>query len=267
MSLNADQLKNIIEAAILCAGQPVSVDRLQALFAPEVPSRDDIRAVLKALDEDCAQRGIELKEVASGFRFQARQQYADWLARLWEEKPTRYSRALLETLALVAYRQPITRGEIESIRGVAVSTHIMKTLQEREWVRVVGHRDVPGKPAMYATTREFLDYFNLKGLDQLPSLAEIKDLDSLHPELDLGAPDGEADTPVAAAIAPDDGIAADDEDDNGDHDLDELLADARAAADQVDDIINDIDAPETDDDAGDEADADAELAGHVSRSR
>jgi segregation and condensation protein B len=199
MSLNPEQLKNIIEAALLAAGQPLSIDRLQALFAEEIPDRDEIRAALNSLSEECMNRGVELKEVSSGFRFQARKEYASWLARLWEEKPTRYSRALLETLALIAYRQPITRGEIEDIRGVGVTTHIMKTLQEREWVRVVGHRDVPGKPAMYATTREFLDYFSLKGLDELPSLAEIKDLDSINAELEFGDPDMQIPAPLSAS--------------------------------------------------------------------
>ncbi|TNF37482.1 MAG: SMC-Scp complex subunit ScpB, partial [Gammaproteobacteria bacterium] len=140
---------------------------------------------LTALQEDYEGRGLLLKEVASGYRFQVAESYAPWVSRLWEEKPPRYSRALLETLALVAYRQPITRGEIEEIRGVSVSSHILKTLLERDWVRVLGHKDVPGKPAMYGTTREFLDYFNMKSLDELPTLAEIKDLDKIHPELAL----------------------------------------------------------------------------------
>ena len=192
MSLNAEKTKNIVEAALLSAGQPLSVDRLLTLFLDEYqPSRDELRAALTTLAEECAGRGVELVEVSSGFRYQARQDYAPWVARLWEEKPARYSRALLETLALVAYRQPVTRGEIEDIRGVSVSSNIMKTLQERDWVKVVGHRDVPGKPAMYATTRQFLDYFGLKGLGDLPTLAEIRDIDSINAELDLPNPDGE----------------------------------------------------------------------------
>ncbi|MDH5517212.1 MAG: SMC-Scp complex subunit ScpB [Gammaproteobacteria bacterium] len=141
--------------------------------------------VISSLQQDYSGRAMELKEVASGYRFQVRQGYADYVGKLWEEKPSKYSRALLETLVLIAYRQPITRGEIEAIRGVSVSSHIIKTLVEREWVRVVGHRDVPGKPAIYGSTREFLDYFNLTSLDQLPSLAEIKDLDKIAPELAL----------------------------------------------------------------------------------
>lgn len=189
MSLNPEQIKNIIEAALMAAGQPLSIDRLLTLFLDEAqPSRDEIRAALEALTEECAQRGIELKEVGSGFRYQAKQDYAEWVARLWEEKPPRYSRALLETLALIAYRQPITRGEIEDIRGVSVSSNIMKTLLERDWVKVVGHRDVPGKPAMYATTKQFLDYFSLKSLSELPTLAEIRDIDSINAELALNEP-------------------------------------------------------------------------------
>ncbi len=185
-------LKNIVEAALLAAGEPLNLDRLQGLFEEESrPEKKLIRDTLDLLQAECEGRGIELKEVASGFRYQARQETAGWITRLWDEKPPKYSRALLETLALIAYRQPITRAEIEDIRGVAVSTNIMKTLQERGWVRVVGHRDVPGKPALYATTKEFLDYFNLKGLDDLPTLAELRDLDKINAELDLQFP-GEA---------------------------------------------------------------------------
>lgn len=192
MSLSPEKTRNIVEAALLAAGQPLSIDRLLTLFLDEYqPSRDELHAALAALAEDCAGRGIELVEVGSGFRYQARQDYAQWVARLWEEKPARYSRALLETLSLVAYRQPVTRGEIEDIRGVSVSSHIMKTLLEREWVKVVGHRDVPGKPAMFATTRQFLDYFGLKGLGDLPTLAEIRDIDSINAELDLLEPGSE----------------------------------------------------------------------------
>jgi segregation and condensation protein B len=146
-----------------------------------------IKEVLENLQQDYTGRAMELKEVASGFRFQVRQEYADHVGKLWEERPSKYSRALLETLVLIAYRQPITRGEIEAIRGVSVSSHIIKTLVEREWVRVIGHRDVPGKPAIFGSTKEFLDYFNLKSLDELPSLAEIKDLDKIAPELALEA--------------------------------------------------------------------------------
>ncbi|HET7650876.1 MAG TPA: SMC-Scp complex subunit ScpB [Gammaproteobacteria bacterium] len=187
MSPDSQPLKNIVEAALLAAGRPLTLDELLALFTDEErPERAQVREVLDALQADYAERGLELREVASGFRIQIRQNLAPWVSRLWEERPARYSRALLETLALIAYRQPITRGEIEDVRGVTVSTNIMKTLQDRNWIRMVGHRDVPGHPAMYATTREFLDYFSLKSLDELPTLAALKDIDSLNVELDLG---------------------------------------------------------------------------------
>ncbi len=182
-------LVQILEGALLAAGKPLTVAQLSELFEEhERPENAQIREALQEVAERCEDRGFELVEVASGFRFQVRQALSPWVARLWQERPARYSRALLETLALIAYRQPITRGEIEEIRGVAVSSNIIKTLHEREWIRVVGHRDVPGRPAMYATTRQFLDYFNLKNLDQLPALAEIRDLDTLNAELGFTEP-------------------------------------------------------------------------------
>jgi len=185
-------IKHVVEAVLLAAGKPLGIEQLLEVFGDgEKPDRDQLRAAIAALQEEYAERGIELVQVASGWRVQVRQSMEPWVSRLTEEKPARYSRALLETLALVAYRQPITRGEIEDIRGVSVSTSIMKTLQEREWVRIVGHRDVPGRPAMYGTTRQFLDYFNLKGLDDLPSLMELRDIDSINAELELALP-GEA---------------------------------------------------------------------------
>lgn len=187
--MQPEQLKNVIEAAIFSAGEPLSLDRIQNLFAEEErPDKGAIRDALSTIESDYADRGVELKEVASGFRFQARKDTSEWVSRLWEERPQRYSRALMETLALVAYRQPITRAEIEDIRGVTVSSNIVKTLLDREWIRVVGHRDVPGKPAMFATTRQFLDYFDLKSLDELPTLAELMDIDKLNAELDLRFP-------------------------------------------------------------------------------
>lgn len=186
MSVAPDLLKRIVEAALLASGKPLSINELQTLFDEEgKPSKAEFDAALEDIQAECAGRGFELREVATGWRFQVCQDLAPWVSRLWEEKPQKYSRALLETLALVAYRQPITRGDIEQIRGVAVSAQIMKTLLERDWVKVVGHRDVPGRPAMYATTRDFLDYFNLKSLEELPTLAEIRDLDSLNQELDF----------------------------------------------------------------------------------
>jgi segregation and condensation protein B len=183
-------LKSILEALLLAAGEPLSLAGLAAVFTDEErPSNTEISKALEELSGDYNERGLELREVASGFRIQVREDANPWVARLWEERPQRYSRALLETLALIAYRQPITRGDIEEVRGVSVSTNIVRTLQEREWIRVVGHRDVPGKPALFGTTKAFLDYFNLSSLDDLPSLAEIKDMDSIEPELDLETTD------------------------------------------------------------------------------
>jgi len=187
--MSVSSIKNVVEAVLLAAGKPLSVDQLVAVFGDgEKPERSEVREVITALQEEYAERCLELVQVASGWRVQVRQEMEPWVSRLTEEKPARYTRALLETLALVAYRQPITRGEIEDIRGVSVSTSIMKTLQEREWVRIVGHRDVPGHPAMYGTTRQFLDYFNLKGLDDLPTLMELRDIDSINAELELALP-------------------------------------------------------------------------------
>ncbi|MBT3014028.1 MAG: SMC-Scp complex subunit ScpB [Candidatus Thiodiazotropha sp. (ex Lucina aurantia)] len=185
-----ERLKQIVEAALLAAGRPLNLDQLQSLFPEqEAPDKKQLREVLAQLSDDYQGRGIEITEVGSGFRIQVRAEFSPWVSKLWAERPPKYSRALLETLALIAYRQPITRGEIEDVRGVSVSTNIIKTLTEREWVRVVGHRDVPGKPALYATTREFLDYFNLKSLNELPTLAEIRDLDSINRELELVDPE------------------------------------------------------------------------------
>lgn len=188
------QIKNVLEAALLAAGRPLSMEQLRALFGEEgAPERDDIRAAIAALQADYEGRGIAVNEVASGFRIEVRASMAPWLARLWEERPPRYSRALMETLAIVAYRQPVTRGDVEQIRGVAVTTNIMRTLLERGWIKVVGYRDVPGKPAMYGTTRDFLDYFSLSNLDQLPALGEIRDLDKLSAQLELPAGELSAD--------------------------------------------------------------------------
>ena len=182
-------LKHIVEAALLASGRALDLDALAALFDEAgAPDRATLHAALDELVADYEGRGIEVREIASGWRIQVRASYAPWVSRLWEEKPGRYSRALMETLAIIAYRQPITRGEIEDIRGVAVSTNIVKTLLEREWVRVVGQRDVPGRPSLYATTRHFLDYFGLRSLDELPTLAELKDMESLDGELVLEPP-------------------------------------------------------------------------------
>lgn len=197
--MEQEQLNNIVEAALLAAQQPLTLPMLAALFqeADEV-NPEAISRALEELTEACEGRGIELVEVASGFRYQVRESVHPWIARLWAERQTKYSRALLETLALIAYRQPITRGEIEQVRGVTVATSIMHTLEEREWIRIVGYRDVPGKPALFGTTRQFLDYFNLKSLDQLPTLAEIRDIADPDPQLAL-APDSD----VAPALPAD----------------------------------------------------------------
>lgn len=200
MGMATPPLKHILEAALLAAGGPLSLDHMQTLFDQNaVPDKAGLRAALAELSQEYEGRGIELKALASGYQVQVRTDLAPWVSRLWEEKPQRYSRALLETLAIIAYRQPVTRGEIEEIRGVSVNTNIMRTLQERGWVRSVGQRDVPGRPAMYGTTRQFLDYFGLSSLDELPSLLELRDLDDIHPELDLKFPE-EAD---ASAATPD----------------------------------------------------------------
>jgi segregation and condensation protein B len=191
--MNSDLIKKIVEGALMAAGKSLDISHLERLFEDdERPPRDQLRAALEEIDTDCRERGFELKQTASGYRFQVSQELATWVNRLWEEKPKRYSRAMLETLSLIAYRQPLTRGDIELVRGVAVSSEIIKTLQEREWVRVVGYRDVPGKPALFATTKQFLDYFNLKSLDDLPALGEIKDLTDLDPALELTLAQGVA---------------------------------------------------------------------------
>lgn len=191
--MDAVEIKYFIEAALLAAGRPLSIDQLQGLFDGRMaPEKSEIRAAIEALGEDYEARGIVISEVASGFRLQIKSSMADRLQKLWEERPPRYSRALFETLALVAYRQPITRGEIEEVRGVSVSSNIIRTLIEREWVRVVGHRDVPGRPEMFGTTKIFLDYFGLKRLDDLPPLADLADWESLRVQLNL--PEVEEDT-------------------------------------------------------------------------
>jgi len=201
--MEQEQLQRIIEAALLAAPQPLTVNQLGDLFGEdEQVTADHVRRALTTLAEASAARGVELIEVASGFRYQVRAEVFPWVSRLWQEKPPRYSRALLETLALIAYRQPITRGEIEQIRGVAVNSQIIRTLEDREWIRVIGHRDVPGKPALFGTTRGFLDYFNLKSLDQLPPLGSLQDLPELEPQFEFDA----AATTVAAALPAPDGV-------------------------------------------------------------
>jgi len=184
--MTTEKLQAILEAAIMVAGEPVSLAAMQQLFGEnEEVSLADIKAALTAIQERHQQSGIELQEVASGYRFQAKKELSPWLSKLWVERAPRYSRAFLETLAIIAYKQPITRAEIEEIRGVTVSSNIMKTLQEREWIRIVGHREVPGRPAIYGTTKEFLNYFNLKSLTSLPTLAEFKNLEAQEEQLQV----------------------------------------------------------------------------------
>ncbi|AKK67595.1 SMC-Scp complex subunit ScpB [Xanthomonas translucens] len=214
-------INRIVEAALLAANQPLPLAQLHGLFPEDEPAPPgSIERALEQLREACAGRGVELVEVASGFRYQVNSEVHPWVARLWTERKTRYTRATLETLALIAYRQPITRGEIEQVRGVAVSSNIIQALEEREWIRVVGHRDVPGKPALFGTTKGFLDYFGLKRLDELPPLSELKDIGELEPQLQLDratlpvsdkaqAPAGPADADAGAAKSAADADAAD----------------------------------------------------------
>ena len=205
--MNEHYVRNVVEAALLAAGRPLSVDELLALFEErDRPQKDDVKSALEALASEYGERGIELRKVASGYRVQIRTSVAAEVSRLWQERPQRYSRALLETLALIAYRQPVTRGEIEDVRGVQVNPNIVRTLIERGWVRVVGHREVPGHPELLATTREFLDYFGLTGIEELPTLAELRDMDNVGLQLELPATDaasadgGDAGLAAAAAV-------------------------------------------------------------------
>ncbi len=205
--MTVSQIRNVVEAALLAAGRPLPPAEIRELFDEfERPELAAIEAALAALAADYHGRGIELCEVASGFRVQVRDAVALPVSRLWQERPAKYSRALLETLALIAYRQPITRGEIEDIRGVAVNPNIMRTMLERSWIRVIGHRDVPGRPELLATTREFLDYFGLQSLDDLPTLAQLRDLDTLGVQLEFAqgpaAPDGADEQEAGGAAAP-----------------------------------------------------------------
>ena len=199
MSKVDKELKNIIEAALLVAGRPLSLKRLAALFPKDsIPTIDELKKTIADLAADYADRGVELKQVGKGYRFHSREKYSEWVSRLSEERPARYLRALLETLAIIAYRQPVTRGDIEDVRGVTVSTDTIRTLVEREWIREVGHRDVPGKPALFGTAPGFLEHFNLTSLSDLPPLSELRDLEEIGRELnfslDFGKEDDKADT-------------------------------------------------------------------------
>jgi segregation and condensation protein B len=238
-TLPADLVRRIVEAALFAAPQPLTVPQLAALFPDDAPApTGSIQKALEALRADSDNRGVELVEVASGYRFQVRSDVHAWVARLWTERQTKYTRATLETLALIAYRQPITRGEIEQIRGVAVNANMVKALEEREWIRVVGHRDVPGRPELFGTTKVFLDYFGLKSLDQLPPLAELKDIPDLEPQLPF---DVDPAVVANAAMAMDEPLPSDDD----------------AANDDADDDANDIGAEAPPTEAG--LDAEPEL--------
>lgn len=199
------EIKHFLEAALLAAGRPLSIDQLKGLFDGRLAiQKSDIRKAIETLNEEYEDRGIIISEVASGFRMEVKPAMADRLQKLWEERPPRYSRAMFETLALIAYRQPITRGEIEDVRGVSVSSNIVRQLLERDWVHVVGHRDVPGRPAMFATTKAFLDYFGLLKLDDLPPLADLTDWESLRVQLNFPEVEEQAGTGADAAEADDD---------------------------------------------------------------
>lgn len=240
----------IVEAALLAATQPLTLVQLRGLFTLDEPAPDgSIEQALDDLREQCATRGIELVETASGWRFQVQQDVHAWVARLWTERQTRYTRATLETLAIIAYRQPITRGEIEQVRGVAVSSNIIKALEEREWIRTVGHRDVPGKPELLGTTKIFLDYFGLKSLDQLPPLSELKDFGELDPQLsftDPDAPQAAADGSIAAGVQDVEASG----DDAGDQAANDDASDDDASDGTSDDTLGDDTQVDTSDDTG-----------------
>ena len=188
-------LSEILEALLLSASRPISIDDIVKVFEDPKPSKDEIRNALNQIDQDCLTRGIELKKLASGYRLQVKQSLSQYIAKLWEEKPQKFSKATLETLSLIAYKQPITRGEIEEIRGVAVGTQLIRGLMERGWVKIVGQRDVPGRPSLYSTTKEFLDYFGLQHLRELPELPSLPDLTSIEHELPIDDPDESIDSP------------------------------------------------------------------------
>jgi len=233
--MDETEIKHFIESALLAAGRPLTVDHLHSLFdADSAPEKSQIKQAISTLIGDYEDRGISIEEVASGFRVQVKAGMAERLHKLWEDRPPRYSRAMFETLALIAYRQPMTRGEIEEIRGVAVSTNIVRTLLEREWIRVVGHRDVPGRPAMFGTTKIFLDYFGLKKLDDLPPLADLADWETLRIQLNLPAVEEDqveidmAEVRELPAVLTEEEEEVDEDDDGDDFDLDklpELIAD------------------------------------------
>ena len=195
------KLNQIIEAVLLSASRPLSIEEIEKVFVENQPSRDEIRKSLKEIEEDCFNRGIELKKVSTGFRLQVKQDLSNYVSKLWEERPQKFSKATLETLSLIAYKQPITRGEIEDVRGVTVGTQLMRGLMERGWVKIVGQRDVPGRPSLYATTKDFLDYFGLQHLRELPDLPELPDLKSLELELPIEETDQQEDNQVSQTLS------------------------------------------------------------------
>ena len=195
------KLNQIIEALLLSASRPLSIEEIEKVFVENQPSRDEIRKSLKEIEEDCFNRGIELKKVSTGFRLQVKQDLSSYVSKLWEERPQKFSKATLETLSLIAYKQPITRGEIEEVRGVTVGTQLMRGLMERGWVKIVGQRDVPGRPSLYATTKDFLDYFGLQHLRELPDLPELPDLKSLELELPIEETDQQEDNQVSQTLS------------------------------------------------------------------
>ena len=246
-----NKVKMIIEGLLLAAGRPLPLESIAGVFNEEErPENDELLGVLARIDEECGDRGFELTKVASGYRFQVKQELAEWVGKLWEERPPRYTRALLETLALVAYRQPITRGDIEEIRGVAVSSNIIRTLLDREWIRVVGQRDVPGRPSMFATTKQFLDYFNLESLQQLPALSEIRDIDGGAKDLGF-----EAELAAARVLEMPENAEDDASIELSDDEKAELLAEEEAIAlsqKPLDEILHPNGRPELQDEEADE---------------
>jgi len=246
-----NKVKMIIEGLLLAAGRPLPLESIAAVFNEEErPENDELLGVLARIDEECGDRGFELTKVASGYRFQVKQELAEWVGKLWEERPPRYTRALLETLALVAYRQPITRGDIEEIRGVAVSSNIIRTLLDREWIRVVGQRDVPGRPSMFATTKQFLDYFNLESLQQLPALSEIRDIDGGAKDLGF-----EAELAAARVLEMPENAEDDASIELSDYEKAEMLAEEEAIAlsqKPLDEILHPNGRPELQDEENDE---------------
>ena len=264
--MDDNAIKYFVESALLAAGRPLSIDHLQRLFDDDsAPEKTQIRQAISNLLEDYEERGITITEVASGFRMQIEGNMVERLQKLWEERPPKYSRAMLETLALIAYRQPLTRGDIEEIRGVSVSTNIIRSLLEREWVRIVGHRDVPGRPALFATTRTFLDYFNLRSLDELPPLSELRDLTDDSDELDLATEPPEIRSLELAVEEMDPTL-----DEQQQDDLDSVSKEVAAIQENIrlfvqedaheDDAKDDADPDYTDTDIPDSADMDAEPA-------